>query len=68
MSLSLKSHALRIAPTLTVLSAALALSACGGGDDSVAAPPAFNPPPATVSTTVTGAVVKGPVAAAQHRV
>jgi hypothetical protein len=65
MSLSLKSHALRIAPTLTVLSAALALSACGGGDDNVAAPPASNPPPATVSTTVTGAVVKGPVAAAQ---
>ena len=65
MSLSLKLHALRSAPTLTVLSAALALSACGGGDDNVAAPPASNPPPATVNTTVTGAVVKGPVAAAQ---
>ncbi len=65
MSLSLKLHALRFAPTLTVLSAALALSACGGGDDGVVAPPASNPPPATVSTTVTGAVVKGPVAAAQ---
>ncbi len=51
---------------LSILAAAMALSACGGGDDTATAPPAGgNPPPATVSTTVTGAVVKGPVAAAQ---
>jgi hypothetical protein len=61
MSLHLNSS-----PSLSVLLAALALSACGGGDDGVTTPPvAGNPPPATVSTTVTGAVVKGPVAAAQ---
>ena len=58
--------AVRFAPALTLLSAALALSACGGGDN-YAAPPAYNPPPATgsASTTVTGSVVKGPVAGAQ---
>ncbi len=56
----------RISPSLSVLFAAMALSACGGGDDALTTlPPAGNPPPATVSTTVTGAVVKGPGAAAQ---
>ena len=64
--------------TLSVLCAALAalaLSACGGSDDGAAAvtpapppaagtPPPASPPPA-VSTTVTGAVVKGPVSGAQ---
>ena len=64
MSLRFVLPAVRFAPAVTVLSAALALSACGGGDDD-AAPPAANPPPAAVKTTVTGAVVKGPVAAAQ---
>ena len=43
----------------------LALTACGGSDDAdVAAPPAVQPPVAVVTTTITGAVVKGPVAAA----
>ncbi len=61
---------------LRLLSAAVAaasvatLAACGGGDDDTVAPiptaatPAPAPAPAA-STTVTGAVVKGPVAAAQ---
>jgi hypothetical protein len=56
-----------IAATLMAL-----LAACGGGDDAVlAAPVVVQPPvvivpsPVVVSTTVTGAVVKGPVAAAQ---
>ena len=41
------------------------LAACGGGDDVVAPPAAVVPPPVVVNTTVTGAVVKGPVSAAQ---
>jgi hypothetical protein len=57
---------LRSSSPLSVLFAAIALSACGGGDDAVTTlPAAGNPPPATVSTTVTGSVVKGPVSAAQ---
>ena len=43
----------------------LTLAACGGGDDdAVAAPPAGVPPVEVVNTTITGTVVKGPVAAA----
>jgi hypothetical protein len=56
----------RSAPALAVLFATLALSACGGGDDAAApAVPPVAPPPPAVSTTITGAVVKGPVAGAQ---
>ena len=48
-----------------VLAFATALSGCGG-DDSPATPVApVPPPPAAASTTVSGAVVKGPVAGAQ---
>ena len=70
------SHALRTLQALTALTAltaSLVLSGCGGGDDAAApaavpAPPppvAPSPPPPAVSTTVTGAVVKGPVSGAQ---
>lgn len=52
-----------------VLTALCALAACGGGDDSAPAAPAAASPaptaPAAFSTTVTGAVVKGPVSGAQ---
>jgi hypothetical protein len=56
--------------SLCTLSAAVALAslaACGGGNDSSPAPaPApVTPPPPAVSTTVSGAVVKGPVTGAQ---
>lgn len=48
------------------LAFAAALSGCGGGSDSPATPVApVPPPPAAVSTTVSGAVVKGPVSGAQ---
>jgi|GEM_PF-2879786 len=55
---------LRTLQALTALTAALALPGCGGGDDAPA-PPVASPPPPAVSTTVTGAVVKGPVSGAQ---
>ena len=43
----------------------LTLTACGGGDDvAVTAPPAGVPPVAVLTTTITGSVVKGPVASA----
>jgi len=60
----MSSHS-RIVLPLSILVAAMALSACGGGDD--AAPSAGNGADAlpAASTTVTGSVVKGPVAAAQ---
>ncbi len=57
---------------LRALSATVALAslaACGGGEDSPAPAPAPAPavvsPPAAASTTVSGAVVKGPVNGAQ---
>ena len=49
-----------IKPLLTALAAA-ALSACGGGDDGGTATAA---PAATVSTTISGSAVKGPVSGA----
>ncbi len=60
----------RSSAPLSVLTAALvsmAVVGCGGGDDAVTPPPPGGgvTPPAAASTTITGAVVKGPVAAAQ---
>ena len=60
-----------------VAATAVLVSACGGGDDAVVPAPVVVvppvvvppvvvvPPPVVVNTTVTGAVVKGPVSAAQ---
>ena len=59
-------------PALSALFATLVLAACGGGDEgsTAAAPVAAAPSPApavppVVSTTLSGAVVKGPVAGSQ---
>ena len=57
--------------TVSALLATLALAACGGGNDAPSATPPATPiapaptPPAQASTTVSGSVVKGPVAGAQ---
>lgn len=53
------------AVSLCALAFAAALSGCGGGDDTAGALPMPPVPAAPVSTTVSGAVVKGPVAGAQ---
>jgi hypothetical protein len=50
--------------TLSALSAALWLAACGGSDDDTSAAPA-PAPPVVLATQVTGSVVKGPLAGAE---
>ena len=56
---------LRGAAIFSALAFSLALAGCGGDDDAAATstPPA--PPPSAVATTLSGAVVKGPVSGAQ---